>query len=245
MNKHNSMLMTITTAMISVVIVGSAAYVPLANSQLKIDTKEKPLPVLLIHGYNSDASAWKKWEGLLKNDGIPFYPITFEQSDDKCGSVIDHAKELNNRVRQIQNMTGSKQVNIVGHSKGGLDARVYLAYGTNAVANLIMIGTPNDGSPIAEISDPCKPAVYDLRPGANATKAEMNPNTKYYTIAGDWDPSIQGNPAIPGNDDGLVAVASVESQGYFKNLGHTSDRHEKLLEEDEYKLAQDILIGQK
>jgi pimeloyl-ACP methyl ester carboxylesterase len=245
MNKHNSMLMTITTAMISVVIVGSAAYVHLANSQLKIDTKEKPLPVLLIHGYNSDASAWKKWEGLLKNDGIPFYPITFEQSDDKCGSVIDHAKELNNRVRQIQNMTGSKQVNIVGHSKGGLDARVYLAYGTNAVANLIMIGTPNDGSPIAEISDPCKPAVYDLRPGANATKAEMNPNTKYYTIAGDWDPSIQGNPAIPGNDDGLVAVASVESQGYFKNLGHTSDRHEKLLEEDEYKLAQDILIGQK
>jgi hypothetical protein len=52
------------------------------------------------------------------------------------------------------------------------------------------------------------------------------PNTILYLAIG--LPSIQGNPAIPGNDDGLVAVASVESQGYFKNLGHTSHRHEKL-----------------
>jgi pimeloyl-ACP methyl ester carboxylesterase len=248
LNKINIILVTTIIIIIASVMLGNTEFASLANSQPQINatTGLNALPVLLIHGYNSDASAWKKWEGLLKNDGIPFYPITFKQSDDKCGSVLDHARELNNIVQQIQNMTGSKQVNIVGHSKGGLDARVFLAYGTDAVANLIMIGTPNDGSPIAEISDPCKPAVYDLRPGANATKAIMNPKTKYYTIAGDWVPNIQGNPAIPGNDDGLVAVASVESQGYFKNLGHISYRHEKLLEEEDvYKLAQTILIGHK
>jgi hypothetical protein len=39
---------------------------------------------------------------------------------------------------------------MVGHSKGGLDARVYLAKsGTYDVANLIMIGTPNGGNPLA------------------------------------------------------------------------------------------------
>ena len=39
---------------------------------------------------------------------------------------------------------------MVGHSKGGLDARVYLANsGTHDVANLIMIGTPNGGNPLA------------------------------------------------------------------------------------------------
>lgn len=240
MNKYNSML---TTAIILAVIVGSAAFVPLANSQVERDTKEDPIPALLIHGYAQDASVWKKWEDLLKKDNIHFYPITFQQSDDRCGSAIDHAKELNNKVEEIRKMTGSKQVNIVGYSKGGLDARVYLAYGTDAVANLIMIGTSNDGSPIAEISDTCKPAVYDLRPGANATKAKINPNTHYYTIAGDWLPSIQGNPAIPGNDDALVSVASVESEEYFQNLGHTTHRHEQLLGEEEYKLARGILIG--
>ena len=48
--------------------------------------------------------------------------------------------------------TGQDKVNIVGHSKGGLDARVYLADNItrNDVANLIMIGTPNAGSPIAD-----------------------------------------------------------------------------------------------
>ena len=48
------------------------------------------LPVLLIHGYMEDASVWNKWINLLKNDGISaVYPITFKQSDDKCGSAAD------------------------------------------------------------------------------------------------------------------------------------------------------------
>ena len=81
-----------------------------------------------------------------------------------------------------------------------------------------MIGTPNAGSP-AETNDACAPAVFDFRPGANATKGPMNPNTKYYTIAGDWMPLTQGNLMIQGNDDGLVPVESVESQEYFQSLG--------------------------
>jgi triacylglycerol esterase/lipase EstA (alpha/beta hydrolase family) len=64
-----------------------------------------------------------------------------------------------------------------------LDARVFLAnsnYSNNkAVANLIMIGTPNAGSPIAQSSNICKPTVEDLKPGAADTKVSMNPNRKY------------------------------------------------------------------
>ena len=48
---------------------------------------KKLLPVLLIHGYLSDAAVWNKWQDLLKKDGIPAFPITFQQSDDKCGSA--------------------------------------------------------------------------------------------------------------------------------------------------------------
>jgi hypothetical protein len=63
-----------------------------------------------------------------------------------------------------------------------------LANNTKDVANLVMIGTPNAGSPLAESCEVGTPAVYDLRPGAAATEVKMNPNTKYYTIAGEWDP---------------------------------------------------------
>jgi pimeloyl-ACP methyl ester carboxylesterase len=205
---------------------------------------QKPLPVLLIHGYAEDSQIWKKWEELLKKDGIAVYLMTFRESDDKCGSSSDHAKELNKRVKTILNSTGQKQVNLVGHSKGGLDARVFLAdSNTQDVANLIMIGTPNNGSPAAEFSSICKPAIDDLKPGANSTKAKMNPSTKYYTISGDWTPLTEGNPLIPGKDDGLVPVNSVESEKYFKSLGRTGHAHADLLSEDEYNMSKGILSG--
>lgn len=84
------------------------------------------------------ATEWNKWQGFLKNDGITAFPITFQQSDDKCGSSAAHAKELSQKIGEIKRQTGQNQVNIVGHSKGGLDARVYLANGTHDVANLVM-----------------------------------------------------------------------------------------------------------
>jgi uncharacterized alpha/beta hydrolase family protein len=209
-------------------------------------TQEKSLPVLLIHGYAEDAAVWKKWEDMLKKDGIQFFTITFKYSDDKCGSAEQHAKELEKRVQDIKQQSGAQKVNIVGHSKGGLDARVFLDItDTKDVANLIMIGTPNAGSPAAQTSDVCTPAIFDLRPGANATKAVMNPNTKYYTIAGDWMPSTRGNLMIRGNDDGLVPVESVESQQYFQSLGRTEHGHTELLSEKEYQMSKDILLGRK
>jgi len=45
---------------------------------------KKPLPVLLIHDFLSDASIWNTWQALFKKDGIPSFPVTFQQSDDKC-----------------------------------------------------------------------------------------------------------------------------------------------------------------
>ena len=209
-------------------------------------TEEKPLPVLLVHGYAEDAAVWKKWEDMLRKDGIQFFTVTFKDSDDKCGSAKQHAIELEKMVQDIKEQSGAQKINIVGHSKGGLDARVFLDNtDTKDVANLIMIGTPNAGSPVAETNYACAPAVYDLRLGANATKAVINPNTKYYTIAGNWMPLTQGNLMIPGNDDGLVPVESVESQQYFQSLGRTEHGHAELLSEKEYQMSKDILIGNK
>src|SRR6187551_1734498 len=63
---------------------------------------EKLLPVLLIHGYAEDATIWKKWEDMLRKDGIQFFTVTFKDSDDKCGSAEQHAKELEKRVQDIK-----------------------------------------------------------------------------------------------------------------------------------------------
>ena len=216
------------------------------NQSEQEQQSEKSLPVLLIHGYAEDAAIWKKWEDMLRKDGIQFFTVTFKDSDDKCGSAKQHAKELEKIVQDIKQQSGAQKLNIVGHSKGGLDARVFLDItDTKDVANLIMIGTPNAGTPAAETNYACAPAVFDLRPGANATKAAMNPDTEYYTIAGDWMPLTQGNLMIRGNDDGLVPLESVESQEYFQSLGQTEHGHAELLSDNEYQMSKDILLGMK
>lgn len=243
---NKKFVIVIAIAVIAISI-GVAAYAPLVNRPLEASTAggNPSSPVLLVHGLGEDASMWKKWEELLTNDGIQYHTITFQESDDKCGTALAHAVELGKRIDEILRSNPSGQVNIVGHSKGGIDARVYLANGTQSVANLIMIGTPNNGTPMAERTNLCAPAVWDILPEANATKVGMNPNTRYYTIAGDWAKEVGGNPTIPGPDDGLVPVSSAESEGNFQSLGRTEHAHLELLGEEEYNLARDVLLGRR
>jgi pimeloyl-ACP methyl ester carboxylesterase len=200
------------------------------------------LPVLLIHGWNEGSGGdfpihFDEWEQELNQDRIPYCIISFEQSSDACGSAVDHANELAQIIQNIKSATEQNQVNIVGFSKGGLDARVYLANNPthNDVANLIMIGTPNAGSQLATGTNECSPGILDLRPGSTATMAGENSNTEYYTIAG----------ACFLIGDGLVSTASVDSQPYFESLGTSNACHADLLGAYEYELAYDVLIGQR
>jgi pimeloyl-ACP methyl ester carboxylesterase len=179
------------TILLSLSVIASLCF-PLASGQ-----SERPLPVLLIHGYASGAWVWQTWKDQLTNDGIIAQAVTFPDDpttlidEDECGSSKNHAIQLNQIVENFKAQTQREKINIVTHSKGGLDARVYLANNpsNDNVANLIMIGTPNEGGPIADRNhdtDPCKPAVYDLMTTSQVTKVGRNENTNYYTIAGDW-----------------------------------------------------------
>lgn len=248
----------------SIVIIISLSLTPGLRSQVNIANAQSPicdnwwmpaspshvLPVILIHGYREDSSIWRDWEGFLTSDNIPFCAISFQPSSnisydehnyDACGSAVDHAKDIVQIVQQVKNATGQDKVNIVGHSKGGLDAREYLAdTNTPDVANLIMIGTPNNGDILANINlfDTCTPAASDLQVGAADTMAHQNTHTKYYTIAGEcwkWPFTLITN-------DGVVAESSVEILPYSKILAETPNCHMGLLSETEYAYSQHILI---
>jgi triacylglycerol lipase len=227
------------------------------------------IPVILIHGYHEDYRVWSEWETLLK-DNVPYCTVSFK-GDDECGTATDHARELNKIVQRVKNITHQKQVNLVGHSKGGLDARVYLDQSqTLDVANLIMIGTPNGGSPLADFTtyynflNPwlylssffCTPALYDLETDAWDTRVRENPHTSYYTIYGNWNPILpcryRGSEGIGYTilynfghvpNDGIVPKWSVEELGNYTNLGYTFHCHTDLLSSQEYTLSKNLLIS--
>ena len=234
---------TLSIIILSIILTINGSIFPSANAQTEncynLDSKIA-LPALLIHGWNEGSGGsiplhWDEWVQQFNKENIPFCIISFKQSNDACGSAKDHAKELAQIVQNIKSETGHNQVNIVGYSKGGLDARVYLAndLANDDVANLIMIGTPNAGTQVAYTTDKCSPGIEDLKPNALATKAKENINTKYYTIAGACFPLI---------GDGLVSTSSVNSQLYFNSLGISNACHLDLLGDNEYELAHDVLI---
>jgi pimeloyl-ACP methyl ester carboxylesterase len=258
-------------------------YFPLANSQPESQT----LPVLLIHGYKSGPEVWDKWLPELEKEGIKAKAVHFPIDDD-CGSSESHAQQLDTIVQRFKTETRADKINVVAHSKGGLDTRLYLAndLSNDDIANLIMIGTPNLGSPLATASlafaagsltiSPmmypylrafyCLPALQDLVRGSSATEAEINENTQYYTIAGDWTPSPYYNffyPFFDSNcpqpswlplerwtsgflifedDDGIVPLWSAASQ-QFENIGVTDNCHTNLFEiDEEYEIVKEILL---
>ncbi|MGB8036215.1 MAG: alpha/beta fold hydrolase [Nitrososphaeraceae archaeon] len=225
----------------------------ISGSFLSVNARQSDsnrLPILLIHGYGQDSSVWNSWRGWLAADNFSkVYSITFPL-DDRCGLTEEHAMELKNIVDKILSETHSEKVNIVAHSKGGLDARWYIANSDpDKVANLIMIGTPNAGSPAAFVDITGCPfgSDIDLFPGSLATQVVDRPqSTNYYTIAGNWMPNdlcLGGSCLIPGPDDGLVAVDSVESSPNYIVLGQPVpyDHFHLLEHKDVYERALPIL----
>lgn len=109
-------------------------------------------PLLLVHGvFFRDFKYLNYWgripEELEKNGAVIYYGN--HQSAD---SVEGSGRELAQRIRQITGETGCEKLNIIAHSKGGLDCRYALSEPgiADKVASLTTINTPHRGCLFAD-----------------------------------------------------------------------------------------------
>ncbi|MCI8331879.1 MAG: triacylglycerol lipase [Clostridiales bacterium] len=109
-------------------------------------------PVLLVHGvFFRDArflNYWGRIPGELERNGAQLF-YGHQQS---ALSVCDSAKEIAETIREIVDKIGCEKVNIVAHSKGGLDCRYAITHLGVAplVASLTTINTPHQGCLFAD-----------------------------------------------------------------------------------------------
>lgn len=107
-------------------------------------------PLILIHGTGAKDNTlfWGRIPKLLKELGINvFYGYT-----DAWGSIEDNAKLLQLRIEDLIHKTGAEKINLIAHSKGGIDARFLIStlqYGQK-IASLTTISTPHHGTLIAD-----------------------------------------------------------------------------------------------
>lgn len=109
-------------------------------------------PILLVHGvFFRDYKYFGYWgriPGQLKRNGASVYFGNQPSAD----AIADCARILTQRIKQITEETGCEKVNIIAHSKGGLDCRYAMAFcgATPYVASLTTINTPHRGSHFAD-----------------------------------------------------------------------------------------------
>ena len=109
-------------------------------------------PILLVHGvFFRDFRYLNYWGRIpkeLKRNGA----VVYYGQQQSAASVEDSGRELAARIREILKETGCEKVNIIAHSKGGLDSRAAIAHAGCApyVATLTTINTPHRGCIYAE-----------------------------------------------------------------------------------------------
>lgn len=195
------------------------------------------VPVVLVHGLWSGPKTWQDADGNFES-----YLSTKQTSSDVSLTVylVDYEKVSGKSFDSSQNYSDNKpvfslflsitsllkelkwqgivasQVDVVGHSMGGLitraldnydDAKVMINYKKGFIHRLITIGTPHYGSPLAgylnsyKMAPVCKavaevfghgpsaPAIKDLIPGSSALSSLGSSSFKTHVISATADSS--------------------------------------------------------
>jgi triacylglycerol esterase/lipase EstA (alpha/beta hydrolase family) len=136
--------------------VSSTATPPGTNDWSCKPSATHPLPVVLVHGTFEDmADNWQALSPLLHNKGYCVFALNYGSFAGSgalgvygTGPIEDSADQLASFVQRVLTATGSRQVDIVGHSQGGMMPRYYIKYlgGATKVHTLIGLAPSNHGT---------------------------------------------------------------------------------------------------
>jgi triacylglycerol lipase len=105
-------------------------------------------PLLLVHGTGfRDKTLGINYWGRIPRTMEKCGARVYYGETDAWGSIEDNAQILKDRIEKIIGETGAERINIIAHSKGGLEAR-YAISSLNlhdAVASLTTLSTPHRG----------------------------------------------------------------------------------------------------
>ncbi|MEV7278522.1 alpha/beta fold hydrolase [Streptomyces sp. NPDC093111] len=131
-------------------------------------------PVVLLHGFADNRSVFVLLRRVLARHGrdcvesLDYSPLT--------GDLRTAAELLGRRVADIRDRTGHHEVDLVGHSLGGLIGRYYVQRlgGDARVRTLVMLGTPHSGTTFVPLAD-AHPLVRQMRPGSEVLRELAGP----------------------------------------------------------------------
>ena len=173
-------------------------------------------PILLVHGYMNHSSIWTIQKKRLEALGFgPIYTINFGHPFRSMGHYADKLKA---KAEAIAQATGRSDLILIGFSMGGLVSAHYATQlaPPNTVTDIITIGTPFAGTPMAHIG--LGPNAREMEPHSSFLQQlqramAQNKQIRFFHIATKTDQIvIPGQSAALANNQHLI----------LEDIGHAS-----------------------
>jgi pimeloyl-ACP methyl ester carboxylesterase len=203
------------------------------DEQVSTSIQVAPRPVVMIHGFISNWEAWTNYlgpNGFLASMGVPGFAVGDGQGAGvlNTGSLTDPAGRTNTiaqnavilgeYINEVKKKTGAQQVDLIGHSMGGMISRYYIdrIMKERDVAQLIMLGTPSSGTDCAVLPAALgfyMPTVLEIRTsymtGIFNRQITHRHGVPFYAVAGTLIQNSLGSPCTNVPNDSVVSEQSV------------------------------------
>lgn len=105
--------------------------------------------LLLVHGYFCNRALWSGFAETFATEGHIIGSVNLEPV---FGSIDEYPALIYAAIQELRARSRQGKIVLIGHSMGGLAIRAYLRdYGCAAVAKVITIGTPHQGTWVGQL----------------------------------------------------------------------------------------------
>jgi pimeloyl-ACP methyl ester carboxylesterase len=180
--------------------------------------------VVLLHGISRTARSFRKMQAALESAGFATLNLDYASRRKALEAL---AEDIHPAIQRFTDgIDGS--VHFVCHSMGGLLARVYVArYRPKRLGRVVMLGTPNSGSEIADRLGHLKlyraffgPAGQQLGTLRDSAVEALFPPVNYPVgiIAGNRSIYPLASAFLPKPHDGRVSIANTKLDGMADHI---------------------------
>lgn len=206
--------------------------------------KKDKTPILFIHGNGYNEMQWVIGRRILSKDKSlgSLFSLNLDGlvTNKETHGIDDYAQKVAKKVEEIKKLTGRHDVDLVGHSMGGLVASYYTEYLSEAqnsrVTRVVTISTPWSPpivlSQITELTKRCLPTLFNNQKrfqqmrGENGflddlkARALSNKKTVYFSLYSTADGIVPGNSGQLDENSGRTK--SYQWMGHFTPMVSSS-----------------------
>lgn len=163
-------------------------------------------PLLLVHGMGFKDWKYFNYWGRIPGELIKNGAKIYYGHQEACAPVNINSELIRKKILEIVEETGCERVNIIAHSKGGLDARYAVSkLGMDEyVASLTTVASPHRGSQVTDMANRLPDSIYrkvaDFMDRRFRGFGDNNPD--FYTVCHQFNTSFaeEFNREVPDSD---------------------------------------------